>query len=442
MTRYRSRPRAVRLTSSADSIRDALWTATAREPAPVADPFAPGAALDLAIVGGGFTGVAAALAAAEAGASVALLEARTIGWGASGRNGGQVIPGLKLDPSEMRTAYGEERGRRLTEAVGAAADAVFALIERHRIDCAPRRAGWIQAAHAETALTRVQRRGREWAEAGAPAELLDRDAVRRLNGTDAYLGGWIDRRAGTLQPLAFVRGLARAAQRAGAKLHEDARVTQLTRDGEFWRIGTIQGDIRARHVIVGQDGYADGLVPGLAETLICVQSAQIATAPLPEGVRERIMPGGLCASETRRLAFYFRQSAEGRLVFGGRGAVGDRQNPAFFAALVAAMHRTFPDTKGLAIDHRWSGQVALTLDGIPHLHEPEPGLLVGLGYNGRGVAMATLMGRWLADKALAGTEPPLPITPIRPIPFHRFRKPGIQAGIAFAWLRDRMGFAG
>ena len=122
--------------------------------------------------------------------------------------------------------------------------------------------------------------------------------------------------------------------------------------------------------------------------------------------------------------------------------MGDAQNPAFVSALVAAMQRIFPDTRGLGIAHRWSGQVAMTLDGLPHIHAPEPGLLVGLGYNGRGVAMASLMGRWLVAKALDGVAPPLPITPIRPIPFHRFRKPGVHLGIASAWLRDRMGFAG
>ena len=136
------------MVSSADSIRNALWTATVREPAVAADTFEAGREVDVAIVGGGFTGLSAALAATTRGATVALCEARTIGWGASGRNGGQVIPGLKLDPSEMRAAYGATIGDRLVKAVGDAADSVFDLIKQHRIDCEPKRAGWIQAAHA------------------------------------------------------------------------------------------------------------------------------------------------------------------------------------------------------------------------------------------------------------------------------------------------------
>lgn len=430
------------MASSADSNKASLWSASVREPAIAADTLRSDGSVDLAIVGGGFTGLSAALAAAERGASVTVLEARTIGWGASGRNGGQVIPGLKLDPSEMRTTYGEQAGSRLADAVGRAADVVFELIDKHAIACAPTRSGWIQAAHAATALHRVQRRGSEWQALGAPVELLDREAVSRLTGTDAYLGGWIDRRAGTIQPLDYARGLARAAKAAGATIHEQTRAKRLARDSGGWRIETANGTLKARSVIVGQDGYADDLVPGLANTLICVQSAQVATEPMPRPLRERFMPSGVCASETRRLAFYFRQTADGRLLFGGRGAVGDAENPAFFAALVNAMRRTFPDSRSLAVAHRWSGQVALTLDGLPHIHEPQPGLLIGIGYNGRGIAMGTLMGRWLAARAIDGTLPPLPITPLRPLLWHSLRKPAVHLGITWAWLRDRMGFAG
>lgn len=427
--------------SSADSAKNSLWAQTAKEPAITADPFRAEQTYDLAVIGGGITGTSAALAAAQQGARVVVLEARHIGWGGSGRNGGQVIPGLKLDPSEMRMAYGEKQGAQLAAEVGANADLVFSLIERHQIACDASRSGWIQAAHAPTALTRVQQRGREWAALGAPVELLDRAALEALTGTTRYFGGWRDRRAGTLQPLAYTRGLARAAKQAGATLHEAAAVRGIRRDGTLWRLATAHGDVSAKTVILGPDGYADPLVRGLAQTLICVQSAIVATEPMPVDLRGFIMPGGICASETRRLAFYFRQSPDGRLVFGGRGAAGDKEKASFHRALVEAMHRIFPATRPLAISHRWSGQVALTLDGLPHIHEPQKQLFIGIGYNGRGVAMGTLMGSWLAGLALQGTQPPLPVTPISPIPLHRFRMPGVQAGIAWAWLRDRMGFA-
>ncbi len=427
--------------SSADSIGHALWPATVRERHPASDRFEEGQSVDIAIVGGGFAGCSAALAAAERGASVALLEARTLGWGASGRNGGQVIPGLKLDPSEMEKEYGKDAGAKLAEAVGAAADVVFSLIDKHAIDCAPRRGGWIQAAHAATALATVQRRCDQWAARGAPVEKLDAGAVSRLLGTSAYVGGWIDRRAGTVHPLSYVFGLARAAQAAGAKLHEGTPATSLVRDDNTWRILTPKGAIAARTVIVATDAYSDHLVPGLAQSMILVQSAQVVTEPLSAPLRERLMPNGICASETRQLAFYFRQSPDGRLMFGGRGAAGDNEQPAFTQALIAAMHRMFPETRSIPIAYRWSGQVGLTLDGIPRIHEPQRGLLIGFGYNGRGVAMATVMGQWLVQKALRGVEPPLPATELTPIAWHRLRRPAIALGITWAWLRDRAGLA-
>jgi glycine/D-amino acid oxidase-like deaminating enzyme len=427
--------------SSADSIRHALWPATAREKRPQSDRFEEGLSVEIAIIGGGFAGCSAALAAAESGASVALLEARTIGWGASGRNGGQVIPGLKLDPLDMEQQYGKQAGAKLAEAAGSAADVVFALIDKHGIDCAPRRGGWVQAAHALTALATVQRRCDQWAARGAPVEKLDAAAVSRLLGTDAYVGGWIDRRAGTLHPLSYCFGLARAARAAGAKLFEETPATSLVRDRDGWLILTPKGTLSARQVIVATDAYSDQLVPHLAQSMILVQSAQVVTEPLSPSLRERLMPNGVCASETRQLAFYFRQSPDGRLMFGGRGAVGDNEQSTFTQALIGAMHRMFPETESIPVAFRWSGQVGLTLDGIPHIHEPQSGLLIGFGYNGRGVAMATVMGRWLAEKALRGAAPPLPVTELAPIAWHRLRRPAIALGITWAWLRDRAGLA-
>ncbi|MDA8248657.1 MAG: FAD-binding oxidoreductase [Rhodospirillales bacterium] len=427
--------------SSAVSFARSLWAATAREAPVTAGVLTGERRADVAVLGGGITGCAAALALAEAGASVALLEAQEIGWGGSGRNGGQVIPGLKHDPSELRAMLGEAQGSALADAVGRNADLVFGLIERHGIACDAQRGGWIQAAHALPALARVQQRAREWQALGAPVELLDAATLAARTGAVGYHGGWLDRRAGTVQPLAYARGLARAAQRCGAALFAPTRVTRLLREPDGWRLATPIGSVKAGAVIVGTDGYTDGLVPGLAQTLLTVQSALVATEPLPPPLLGRIMPDGLCASETRRLAFYFRCSPDGRLLFGGRGAVGDGERAAFTAALVSAMHRIFPDTAQVPAAFRWSGQVAMTLDGMPHLHEPAPGLLVGVGYNGRGVAMATLMGQWLAALLHRAERPPLPVTPLAPIPWHALRRPAIALGIGWAWARDRLGLA-
>jgi sarcosine oxidase len=428
--------------SSAASHDRSLWSATVREAALATEPFTGDSRVDLAVIGGGITGCSTALNAAESGASVALLEAKTIGWGASGRNGGQVIPGLKYDPSEMSAKYGLAAGRKLTEAVGNAADVVFDRVAKHRIDCDAKRGGWIQAAHAAPALARVQQRARDWMNVGAPVELLDASDVERLVGTRAYLGGWIDKRAGTLQPLSYTRGLARAAREAGAAVHENSPVEFLEQNGDGWRIRTARGTVRARSVIVGTDAYSTPLVAGLPEAMLLVQSAQIATEPLSQNLQAHILPDGRCCSETRRLAFYFRLSPDGRLMFGGRGAVGHSESPVFIEALIAAMRRTFPEAADVPVAFRWSGQIGLTLDGLPRVHEPAPNLHIGFGYNGRGVAMATVMGGWLAAKALRGEAPPLPATTLSPIRWHRLRRPALALGIGWAWVRDRMGLAG
>ena len=428
--------------SSAASHDRSLWSATMREAALAAEPFTGDRSVDLAVIGGGITGCSTALNAAESGASVILLEAKTIGWGASGRNGGQVIPGLKYDPSEMSAKYGATAGRKLTEAVGNAADVVFDRIEKHRIDCDPKRGGWVQAAHAAPALARVQQRARDWMSVGAPVELLDASGVERLVGTREYLGGWIDKRAGTLHPLSFTRGLARAARDAGVAVHENSAVEKLEQDGEGWLLRTAGGTVRARSVVVGTDAYSTPLVAGLPEAMLLVQSAQLATEPLSDNLQAHILPDGRCCSETRRLAFYFRLSPDGRLMFGGRGAVGDSESPVFTKALVAAMRRIFPEAADVPVAFQWSGQIGLTLDGLPRVHEPAPNLHIGMGYNGRGVAMATVMGGWLAAKALRGETPPLPTTSLAPIRWHRLRRPALALGIASAWVRDRIGLAG
>jgi len=427
---------------SADSHRGSLWSATSGEPALDVPPLAGEATADVAVIGGGYTGLSAALNLAEAGARVVLIEAELIGFGGSGRNGGQVIPGVKLDPSELRARFGEERGAAIAAAVGNSADAVFARIARHGIGCAPVRQGWIQAAHAAPALARVLRRGAEWQALGAPVEMFDAASLAARIGTREYVGGWRDGRAGTVQPLAYTRGLARAARDAGARLHAGTPARRLVQDGRDWRIETGQGALRARSVVVATNAYTDDLVPGLAKTLLTLQSIQIATAPLPEALASRILTGGECVSETRRLAFYFRRSPDGRLILGGRGAAGEEEREALFRALHGALARIYPEAAALPVTHRWSGHVALTLDGLPRVHEPAPGLFVGLGYNGRGVAMATLMGEWLAARIHAGREAPIPRTDIAPIPWHAARKPAIALGIAWAWTRDRMGFAG
>lgn len=429
------------MTLSDDSFRNSLWWMTAREAPPAprrpnGDENAP-----VLVIGGGFTGLAAALELARHGINVVLAEAHHIGFGASGRNGGQVIPGLKYDPEELIAKYGEIGGNALADLAGGAADLVFDLIDRHGIDCQPVRGGWIQAAHSEKALGAVANRARQWQARGVAVEMLDRAAIAGWIGTGIYHGGWRDPRAGSIQPLDYARGLARAAIASGARIFENTPVRRLSREGGFWRAETDFGTIRADRVLLATNGYTGGLVSGLSSTVLPVQSMQLATEPLSGRQIDIVLKQRVVVSETRKLAFYFRLSPDNRLMLGGRGAVGAHESERLYTALEAGLKALFPQLGGVRIGYRWSGQVALTMDGLPHLHMAEDGLMVALGYNGRGIAMATALGAALGRHIGAGAPLVFPVTPIRPLFWHALRKPIVNMGVRWYWLKDRLGYA-
>jgi glycine/D-amino acid oxidase-like deaminating enzyme len=413
------------------------WTAAATA-VPAAPPLEGDRRADVVVVGAGFTGLSAALHLAERGADVVVLDAAEPGWGGSGRNGGQVIPGLKDDPDELEHKFGPETGRRMWQISGGAADFVFELIARHKISCEAQQCGWISAAPNPAAVAVLRARAIQWQRRDAPVEMLDRQRVTELTGTTVYVGGLLDRRAGMVQPLAYVRGLARATREAGAAIHGRSAVTRIESAGSAWRAVTLAGTVTAGTLILATNAYTDDLWPGLRRTLIPVQSYQVATRPLPEDIRRGVLPGGQPVSDVRRILFYFRLDPEGRLLMGGRGPLNDAGDPALFARLEAVAARFFPQIGAPLWEHRWSGRVALTADHLPHLHEPRPGVLIGLGYNGRGVAMATRMGKLLADRALGASPAELgwPVTPIAPIPLHAWRLPVMALVVRWKRFQD------
>lgn len=421
-------------------IASSLWSATAGA-APDCPPLRGPDETEIAIVGGGYTGLSAALHLAEAGLAVTLLEAETPGWGASGRNGGQVNPGLKEDPDAVEARFGAAIGARMVRLSGQAADLVFALIRRHRIDCAARQVGWIQPFHDERTRKLVEARVAQWIRRGAPLRLLSATETADLLGTDAYPGGMLDERGGNLHPLDYALGLARAAQREGARLHGQSRVSAMERQGAGWRLTTAAGSVRARRVLLCTNGYTDGLAPGLARSVVPVRSVQVATAPLAHNLRRSILPGGHSASDSRRLLLYFRLDPEGRFVIGGRGAYSARGTRKQMEMLRKAARGLYPQLAQADWAHAWGGFIAMTADHHPHLNRLGPDAVAALGYNGRGVAMATAMGRVLADWARGAPEAELdfPVTDLRPIPLHFLRRPAVSALVTWHRLRDRLG---
>jgi glycine/D-amino acid oxidase-like deaminating enzyme len=422
-------------------LSESLWTATAR-PAPDTPALEGEARADVVVVGGGFTGLSAALHLAEAGTRVALLEAEEPGWGGSGRNGGQVIPGYKYDPPELAAMYGPELAERMTELAWNAPDLVFALIERHGIDCQPLRAGWLQLAHAETTRAMVERRAAYWQGRGVATKFLDRQATAAILGVEKYFGACLDPRGGCLNPLGYARGLADAAQRAGALIHGRSPARAIERSGGAWRVTAPGGSVIADRVVLCTNAYTDALWPGLQRTVIPLHSLQVATKPLSENLRRTILPGGQVASDTQRILFYYRLDPEGRLVMGGRGTFADENDPGYYRYIENALRRLFPRIGEPQWEFRWAGKVALTVDVMPHLHAPAPGVWAALGYNGRGVAMATRMGKLLADLVggrIAERDCPFPITGIKPIPFFALRRPALAAITHYYRLRDALG---
>ena len=413
-----------------------LWEETARER--VRFPALQGSvSADVAIVGAGYTGLSAALMLAQKGIRAVVLDAREPGWGASGRNGGQVIPGLKYDPPEILEKYGPDRGAALVDFIGGAPSLVFDLIAKHGIDCDARRCGWIQPAHNAAMEPTLERRARSWADAGADVELLDRSRLAELLGSSAYRTGWLDKRGGCLNPLGYARGLARAAAGAGATIFSQSAVRALERTKDGYRLRTSGGTVEAAQVILATNGYTDGIWPRLRESLVPAHSFQVATDPLPDQIRRTILPYGHVSSDSRRILLYFRLDSEGRFLMGGVGSVAEPTARSVFAHLAKATQHIFPQMTA-PFRYHWYGKVALTQDFLPHLHELAPGLHTALGYNGRGVAMATALGTLLARRT-AG-EPveamPFPTTNLRTIPFHGLRNLYVAAARTYYRLRD------
>jgi glycine/D-amino acid oxidase-like deaminating enzyme len=413
-----------------------LWEETAVD-APCTPPLDTSTTADAVIVGAGYLGLSAALHLAEAGADVVVLDAAHPGWGASGRNGGQVIPGLKYDPDEIEARLGCDKGERLWRFAGATADVVFDLVRRHELRAEARRTAWVQAIHSEKAARRARRRAEQWQRRGAPVEYLPTAETAALVGTDRYVGAFVDRRAGALHPLSYARELARVAMAKGARIFGGSRVRAAARVGT-WTVTTDRGaEVRCNTVLICTNAYSDGLVPGLANSVVAANSLQIATAPLPEALRRSILPGGEVLSDTRNIIRYYRLDRDGRLIMGGRGPYREPGPERDWAHLKRDVHDLFPNLRGIEFTHRWGGRVAIHPDYLPHLHEPSPDLFVAIGCQGRGVGWQTAIGIELAKRALdPHHETPLAFAPVQPIPLHALKAVGASAMIAAYRMLD------
>ncbi|NCF83602.1 MAG: FAD-dependent oxidoreductase [Proteobacteria bacterium] len=412
-----------------------LWVETAG-PEQVCAPLSGDTQVEVAIVGAAFTGLSAALHLAEAGHTVRVLEAAQPGWGASGRNGGQVNPGWKLLPEEIETLHGREQGRCINTMADAACDLVFDLIARHDMDCDAVRPGYVQGAQSRRGIGFLENWVRQWSARGAPVELLSRRETMELLGTEAYLQALLDRRGGNIQPLRYARGLASAAMGAGALVHGDSPALSLRRDARGWRLASSNGSLLAEQVLICTNGYTDSLWPGLATAVVPVASFVAATEPLDVQRLAAILPGRHAVSEARRVQVYYRMDADGRFVIGGRGNLFNAAQAGDVAHVHAEACRLFPILAHVKWQFHWGGYTAMTLSHTPKLMKLAPGLHAGMGYNGRGIAMATMMGKQMA-LAVTGEQPDMPVEPMSRIPLHGLRQAGISFRLMAGTLLDR-----
>jgi len=391
---------------------DSLWQALA--PAPPRSAAAPPERADVAIVGAGYTGLAAARALARVGTRVVVLERATAGFGASGRNGGMVLPGYKQELSVLVRRFGQEQALRLFRDSVEAVGFVERLVEEEGIAC-----DWRRSGHVTLAAKPAHMRGLEEAQRllerdfGYPTGLLGPGEVGREIGSRRYHGGLVDPGAGALQPAAFVQGLLDAAVRAGATVHEGVDVTGIRSEGGRVVITHTSGQLTADQVLLATNGYTGKLVPWLARRMVPVGSFIIATEPLPAEVQRRIIPMNRMLSDTRNLLYYFRLSGDGRLVFGGRAAFVPTRVERSRELLEAGLAEVYPELAGTRIEFAWGGTLGFTLDQLPHAGR-QGEIAYAMGYGGHGVAMATWLGHQVA-LAMVG-QAPWPA--IAKVPFH------------------------
>ena len=414
------------------------WFAETAGPLPDHPPLAGEARADVCIVGGGYAGLSAALHLAERGLSVVLLEANRLGWGASGRNGGQLGTGPRADIRKYEALVGRDDARKVWAIALAANRLVRQLIARHGIDC-DLADGYLEAAWRRADLDDMAAYAAHVAEAyNHPAlELLDRAGVAALIGTERYHGGFVDRMGGHLHPLKYALGLGRAAAEAGAVIHELSRVRRV----EPGLVEADGGAVRAEHVLIACNGYIDGLAPAALRRMLPINNFLIATEPLGENRARVVNRDNLCVADTRFVLNYFRLTPDRRILWGG-GEGSGRRFPRDIAAMVRGrMLQVYPDLADLRVTHAWGGTLAITGTRFPLFQDLGRGVRAIGGWSGSGIHMATMGGR-IAAEAIAGETGDWDVLARMPTPAFPggdwFRVPLLRLALFWYGLRDRL----
>lgn len=391
--------------------------------------------VDVAVVGGGYCGLEAATALAERGRSVVVLDRHDLGWGASSRNGGMVIPELKAGPVTLETRYGE-LGRRLFAEVEAAFDHVESLVGSGGIDCDYERTGQLYLTHGARGTRSSSALAEELSSVGSPARVVTGEELSAEAGSELFAAGLVVERTGGLHPARFHAGLVARAREAGAVLfphtsvHAIGSAQQPAAAGHTVRTG--RGALRAESVLLATNAEADGVSPALRRRVLPMESYIIATEPLAPELAATVLPTRRMAFNDRNLLWYWRHGPDGRLLFGGRKRLGRVTLTEARNHLYHSMVQVHPQLAGTRVERAWGGRVALTLDRLPHCGRID-GLWYATGCNGSGVALNTWMGRRMADAICGGELPPFAELAHQPIPLYRQRRAWLP--VVGSWLR-------
>ena len=419
----------------------ASYYAATATPLPAFPPLQGATRADVCVVGGGYTGLSAALHLAQRGLEVVLCEAHRVGFGASGRNGGQVGSGQRRDQDWLERSQGREMARRLWDLAEEAKALVKALIRDHDMPVTfhpgVAHACWTEAG-VRDAHAYADRLRRDYGY--GEIEPLDQTAIRRLIGSRAYKGGEIDRGAGHVHPLNYAIGIAAAAAKAGARLHEGAEVLRIDH-GTRPVVHTAQGSVTCDQVILAGNGYLGGLEPRIAARVMPINNFVIATEPLGDRARD-ILAEPVAVADSKFVVNYWRLSEDNRLLFGGGESYGYRFPADIVKTVTKPMLAVYPQLKGTKIDYAWGGTLAITMNRMPCFNRPRPNVLSASGYSGHGVALATLAGKIMAEAVAgqAGHFDLMASLPQTPFPGGAaLRSPLLVLAMTWYALRDRLG---
>lgn len=424
-----------------DPGENSLWAATAIDN-PVDSRLCESLRADVLVVGGGYTGLSSALHLAEQGTDVVLLEARSIGFGGSGRNAGLVNAGAWKNPQHVVRQLGAEKGERFNLALRDSPALVFELVERFEMNCDAQRVGTVHIAHSAGAMQALEERCRQLQALGAGVELIDGASASRISASPRYRhGGILDPGAGTIHPLGYARSLAAAAAGAGAQIFEDSGIIGLEREQGGWLARTAQGEVAAAEVIIATNAYADRNNPQVRDSIVPVFIFQCASEPLDPDLARRIIPGREGLWDTQSLMTSSRIDSAGRLIMSSAGRLAGYRRALRESWMTRNRQKLFPQTRGLRWEYRWSGQVGVTDSRILRVQSIAPGIHAPAGYNGRGIGPGTVIGKHLADALIKGgfEDFPFPVEASHRESMRNLRAALYEYGTLALQIADRRG---